>query len=285
MRGLVRALVAVALVFAVTGCAAFKKPGSSTTSIVSSGRDPGAIYDHATLMLRRGLFEKAMTDFQELRTFHRDDPLSVKAQLGIADLQFRKGEFEEARYAYEEFATYHPRHPDLDYVTWRIGQCIWKRAPKVSGRDQTTTRSAVNTWSGFEQRFPESEHLEDVARLHQRGIDRLAAKELFIARFYAKRDAWLAVAGRADGLLVRFPASTHAEEALALLALAHQETGREGDAVIARDKLAQTYPGSNLLTAVDRRLAKPPGEPPEAQIFARPYRVPGLDPSTGQPSQ
>lgn len=267
------------LVLLLSGCVGLKKP---QTSIVASGREPGEIYDHALTMMTRGLFDKALTDFQELRTFHRDDPLSVKAQLGIADLQFKKGEYEEARYAYEEFATYHPRHPDADYVTWRIGQCIWKRAPHVAGRDQSTTRAAVNTWSGFEQRYPDSEHLADVQRLLQRGLDRLAVKELFVARFYAKRDAWAAVEGRSSGLLWRYPTSVHPEEALALLAISYQEIGQPDEAQKARARLAEAHPESRLLTGVDRRLALPPGIPPEEQIFVRPYRFPGLDGSASQ---
>jgi len=37
-----------------------------------------------------------------------------------------------------------------------------------------------------------------------------------------------------------------------------------------------------LLKPVDRRLAEPPGAPPEEEIFVRPYRVPGMDAATGQ---
>jgi outer membrane protein assembly factor BamD len=98
------------------------QPGS-----VASGRTPQEIYDHAMKMLKRGLYDKAEIDFQELRNFHRDDPLSVRARLGVGDMHFQQGEYEEARFAYEEFASYHPRHPDMDYVTYRIGLCHWKR--------------------------------------------------------------------------------------------------------------------------------------------------------------
>lgn len=265
------------LVLLLTGCAAMQKKPTGPVHVASTGRPPQEIYDHAMTLMKRGLYDKAMTDLQELRNFHRDDPLSVRAQLGIADMQFQKGEYEEARYAYEEFATYHPRHPDMDYVTWRIGYCIWKRSPKVAGRDQATTRSAVNTWTGFERRYPESEHIAEVEKLLQRGLDRLAVKELFVARFYRKRDAWLAVEGRTRGLLWRYPESTHAEEAKALLAISLHETGRTDEARQWRETLAKDHPESDLIASVDRRLAKPAGTPPEDEIFVRPYRVPGMD--------
>ena len=63
----------------------------------------------------------ALENFNRVRNYHRDDPISVKAQLAIADVHFKQRDFEQARFAYEEFATYHPRHENLDYVTFRIG--------------------------------------------------------------------------------------------------------------------------------------------------------------------
>jgi outer membrane protein assembly factor BamD len=276
-RGLRPLLLGACLALAATaGCSAMKKPSSTGLSVVSTGREPTEIYDHGLSMLKKGLYEKAEQDFQELRNYHRDDPLSVKAQLALADLHFQRAEYEEARYGYEEFATYHPRHEDMDYVTWRIGMCIWKRAPRIAGRDQATTRQVVSTWTGFERRFPESEHKEEVVKVLAKAVDRLAMKELWVARFYEKRGAWAAVRGRATALLRRYPDSTHAEEALGLLALAHQEVGAPEDATAARARLAERFPESAWIARVDHRLALPPGSPPEAEIFVRPYRMSGM---------
>lgn len=269
-------LTAILIALACLGSACTPK-SSSAIQVLSSGRSPREIYEHGYKMMKQGLYDKATADFQELRNFHRDDPLSVQAQLALAQVHIEKHEYQEARYAFEEFATYHPRHEAMDMVTYMIGFCVWKEAPKVAGRDQTTTRSAVNQWSGFATRFPDSEYVDEVAKYSQRGIDRLAAKELFVARFYARRrNAWAAVEGRTADLLQRYPDSKHAEEALALLARSYHAVGRVPEAETARDRLAETYPDSAYLHRVDRELARPPGTPPEDEIFVRPYRIPGL---------
>jgi outer membrane protein assembly factor BamD len=270
-------LVLVGLVaVATSGCAA--KKSTSAIEVFASGREPREIYAHGEKMLRQGLYDKAIQDFQELRNFHRDDPLSVRAQLALAEIRFRKNEYEESRYAFEEFATYHPRHEAMDYVTYMIGLATWKQAPKLAGRDQSTTRAAVNQWTGFASRFPDSEYVDEVEKLLQRGIDRLAAKDLWVARFYAKRDAWAAVEGRAASILQRFPTSRHAEESLALLARAYHAVGRPAEAQDARTRLAEVHPDSRFLGVVDRELRRPPGTPPEEEIFVRPYRVPRFNP-------
>lgn len=241
------------------------------------------LYEQGLRQMRRGYYTKALESFNRVRNYHRDDPLSVKAQLAIADLHFKKGDFEQAKFAYEEFASLHPRHEDLDYVTFRIGHSIYKRAAKFAGRDQSSTRSAVNVWTGFDARFPDSAHREDVERLLNRGRERLATKELFVARFYARKDAWGSVRGRTEYLLRRYPDTSRSEVAMKYLGQALHTWGASAEALAVRDRLATEFPGSSQLRRLDHILAKPAGSPPDETVFIRPYRIRGaqVPPSGG----
>jgi outer membrane protein assembly factor BamD len=243
------------------------------------------LYEQGLRQMRRGSYTKALESLNRVRNYYRDDPISVKAQLAIADLQFRKGDFEQARFSYEEFASLHPRHEDLDYVTWRIGQSIWKRAPKVAGRDQSGTRSAVNVWTGFDARFPESEWKDDVSELLDRGRQRLANKELFVAKFYARKRAWGAVRGRTEYLVRRYPDVPQVEPALAYLGRSLHAWGDPAQAQVVRDRLATDHPDSRWLPRLDRALKRPPGEKPDDRIFRRPYRVRGVGTQAPPPQQ
>jgi outer membrane protein assembly factor BamD len=234
------------------------------------------LYEQGLRQMRRGYYTKALESFNRVRNYHRDDPLSVKAQLAIADLHFKKGDFEQAKFAYEEFASLHPRHENLDYVTFRIGHSIYKRAAKFSGRDQSATRQAVNVWTGFDARFPESAYVDDVTKLLERGRERLASKEMYIAKFYARRDAWGSVRGRTEYLLRRYPDTDKAETAMKYLGTALHEWGATQEALAVRDRLATEFPGSPALDSLDRILAKPAGSPPDEKIFVRPYRIRGI---------
>ena len=245
------------------------------------------LYEQGLKQMRRGYYTKALESFNRVRNYHRDDPLSVKAQLAIADLHFKKGDFEQAKFAYEEFASLHPRHENLDYVTYRIGHSIYKRAAKFAGRDQTATRQAVNVWTGFSARFPESAYVDDVTRLLNRGRERLAAKEMHIAKFYARREAWGSVRGRTEYLLRRYPDTSKAEPAMKYLGTALHAWGQVQEANAVRDRLAAEFPGSPYLNRLDRVLARPPGSPPDEKIFVRPYRIRGVQipPGAGGPPQ
>lgn len=233
------------------------------------------LYEQGLKQMRRGSYTKALESFNRVRNYHRDDPVSVQAQLAIAELHFKKKDFEQARFAYEEFASLHPRHKDLDFVTWRIGLSIYRRASKAAGRDQTATRSAVNVWTSFDSRFPESDHIEDVDRLLGRARGRLATKELFIAKFYERKDAWNSVRGRTQYLIRRYPESSSVPQAMQLLGTALHRWGDTTAATAVREQLATDHPESRHLRLLDRVLAGDPGEPPDEKIFVRPYRIRG----------
>ena len=184
--------------------------------------------------MKRGYYIKALEQFNRIRNYHRDDPYAVKAELAIGDVYYEKHEWDQARMAYEDFARMHPRYDDLDYVVYKIGMAIYQKAPTVAGRDQTWTRQAVNTWSGFESRFAESTYREEVSGKLDECRERLAKKEVGIAWFYYRRDAPRAVEGRVSGLLRDYPDSEHAGRALALMGWAR---AAQGDAEAAAEIL------------------------------------------------
>jgi outer membrane protein assembly factor BamD len=239
------------------------------------------LYEQGLRQMRNGYYTKALESFNRVRNYHRDDPVSLKAQLAIADLHFKKGDLQQANLAYKEFAALHPRHENLDYVTWRIGLSIYKRAPQFAGRDQTATREAVDVWTGFDSRFPESEHNTDVHRLLDRSRERLAAKELYIARFYVKRKAWGAVRGRTEGLARRYPDSSHMPKALEFLGRSLHAWGYTDQAVDVRARLEEIDTHGSHLRKLDRVLDRPAGEPPDEKVFIRPYRIRGTISPTG----
>lgn len=199
-------------------------------------------YELGLKFLRRGYYVKALEQFNRIRNYHRDDPFAVKAELAIADVHYKKSEWDQARLAYEDFMRLHPRHPDLDYVVHRIGETMFKKGPRVAGRDQTWTRQAVNAWSGFSSRFPDSDYRADVEEKLVECRRRLAKKELDIARFYVRRAAWPAVEGRAQGLVETWPESPFVPASLELLAEAHAWQGNAEAAAAILAKLREVDP-------------------------------------------
>lgn len=242
-------------------------------------------FDRGLRFANRGYYTRALEELNRVRNYHRDDPLSVLAELEIADLYYKKGDHEQARLAYTDFLRLHPRHERVDYVTYRLGMATYKRASKHAGRDQTSTRSALSTWASYGVRFPDSEHREEVEAKIQVARDRLAAKELWVARFYARKASWVAVQGRASGLVASYPESKHVPAALGLLGEAYYQWGLSEEAQGVMARLSTDFPESREIERLERVLSTDPGEPAVEATFVRPYRIPGGMAPSAPPSQ
>lgn len=198
-------------------------------------------YDLGQRFAKRGVYTKAIEQFNRVRTYFRDDPYALKAELAIAELHYKKSEWDQARLAYEDFLRAHPRYTELDLVVYRLGMTLYHKAPVVSAKDQTWTRQAVNTWTGFEVRFPGSAHAVDVQKFLDKAVNRLGHKEILIARFYDRREAGPAVEGRTTRFLDKYTHSPDRSEALTLLAVALAREDK--DSGIAIEQLRTTDPG------------------------------------------
>ena len=272
-RALIAFGIALALTVGLLGSSAALAQGTGAAADGASAQDR---YELCLRYFKRGYYTKALETCNRVRNFHRDDPVSVLAELAIADIYCKRSDFEQCRLTLQDFVRLHPRHARVDYAVYKIGWCWYKVSPKWAGRDQTTTQQAVNNWTSFRQRFPQSSHTEDVDRLLGKARDRLAAKELTIARFYRRRDAWKATRNRAQGMLERYSDTRHAPEGMALLGQAHHAWGNVQSATQVRDRLAQAHPDSAWLRRLDRQLARTPGQPVEEKTFLRPYKIPAV---------
>lgn len=210
-------------------------------------------YELGMRYMKRGYYVKALEEFTKIRTQHPDDPYADEAAIAIADLHFKKAEWDQARVAYEEFLRLHPRHERVHYVVYRLGLTAFKKAPRIAARDQTWTRQAVNTWTGFEARYAGSEYVDEVNQSLAEARDRLAHKEFIIGEFYFKRRAYVGALGRLEGMLRLYPGCSDTADALAMIAVARFKTGDEAAAREALGRLQTDFPDDPALRLVRRK--------------------------------
>ena len=201
----------------------------SVLSVFAATESAQEQYDMGQKYMDRGNYTKAIEYFNVVRNYYRDDPLAQMAELAIADVYYKRAEWDLARYSYDDFRRRYPRHEQVDYATYKIGMTLYKKSPKFAGRDQRWTAQAIQSWSEYETRFPESEYREEVEEKRWECSERLSKKELQIAQFYAKRLAWEAVRRRSSGLIQGYPTSQYVVEAkvLQVQALAELERWEE----------------------------------------------------------
>jgi outer membrane protein assembly factor BamD len=196
------------------------------------------LLDEANRQLEKNQHTKALDNFTMLRNYFRDDPLSIEAELGIAEVYKDRGDYDLARFAFDDFRKLHPRHPKLDYVEYQIGLMQYQKSSKYAGRDQSWTQSAISIWNNYENIYPNSTHKEDVLEIRSIATTRLVKREFQIATFYKKRKAWESVRRRSEFLIRNYPNTDYKQETLILLVEAYTWQKRDDDAKLIIDTLA-----------------------------------------------
>ncbi len=243
--------VAVAILVGLALLAAPRPAKAAATRLTAQ-----QTYELGERFAKRGVYTKALEQFNRVRTYFRDDPYALKAELAIADLHYKKSEWDEARLAYEDFLRAHPRYIDLDLVVYRLGMTLYEKSPAVAAKDQTWTKQAVNTWAGFTSRFPTSTHTADVQKFMGKASNRLGRKEILIARFYDRREAGPAVEGRTSRFLANYPDSPDRPEAMRLLAVAYAREDKDPTVAIEALKAADPKAVGAAERAVKRAAAR-----------------------------
>ena len=149
-------------------------------------------------------YELAMKKLNEFKSRFPYSRYAAEAELLIANSHFETGKFAEAGVAYEQFAKLHPKHPQMDFVLFRIGMSYWKDAPPEIDREQEYTQIAMNKWDRLVKDFPSSSLAGEAKQLMQEGRQRIAKAEDFIARYYCRKEVWHSCAYHSLIILERF---------------------------------------------------------------------------------
>ncbi len=187
-------------------------------------------------------FEIAITKLGEYKSRFPYSQFAVLAELYLANSQFELGQFVEAAASYEQFVKLHPKHEQVDFAMFRIGECYWADASEDEDRDQDLTQKAIDQWRNLIQAKPDSNYSKQAKDLIEQGRTRLAGGMLFVVKFYCKQDLPHACASRALELAERYPDFKEIRKEALTLAASSLE-------IVAKNKEAQPDSDKNLYFA------------------------------------
>lgn len=231
-------MLALALVTGTVGCA--------STQVV----DRAAYADEAEYTNARAEAAFAAKDYLKARTIWaqlgKDFPYSQYAalsELRIGDAYFAEKAYGAAAEAYRAFARLRPRHEQVPYAEFRVVECYARLMPRDRAlspptyeRDLTDALIAYREGRRFIVRQRNSEYVEQAKTIVQDVANRLAEHELYVARYYERRDNHIGAMRRAAHVTTSFPESTLVPQAYLVQA---QNAYRLEEYQIVRDALAQ----------------------------------------------
>ena len=244
-----RALLIV-LACSTAACAGTQESG--TRSGVQYGRDAQEAYENALSAFRRDDCLDAEPAFRRVRREYPYSRFAALSELRIADCKFKQRQFAEAIAAYRQFIRFRPSHSQIPYARFRIAESNfeqipseWLLSPPGHERDQQATREALRQLRRFILDYPEDARLAEVQRMVNACMLALAKHELYVARFYLRRDAFPAVVNRLRTLLATYDGSGIEPEALLLLGETYGEMHDAERQRQAYQELVQRFPESD----------------------------------------
>lgn len=216
------------LMFALllNACAIF---GDPTELDDTKGWTAERIYQEGQAKMQDKDYEKAIVYFGKLESRYPNGRFAAQAQLETAYAYYKKQEPVLCVAAAERFIKLHPNHPNIDYAYYLKGLAVFNERgiieklseQQISDRDPRSLRDSFATFKELVTRYPNSKYTKDATQRMVYLAQSLSEHELHVARYYMKRQAYLAAINRTKYVLEYYPQSTSVEEALVIMISAY----------------------------------------------------------------
>lgn len=201
---------------AVVGCAGPQAP-------TPEGYTEGAEYQFARgeHFLSRKDFERARMTFQALAREYPFSQYAARSELRIADTYFEEKVYSAAIEAYRSFARLRPRHEMVPYADFQVVESYLRMMPRdrflsppTHERDLTDALLAYREARRYIIRYREGEYVDQARETVKEVANRLADHEIYVARYYERRDQYDGAMRRYQYLASSFPESDRVPYAL-----------------------------------------------------------------------
>lgn len=184
--------------------------------------------------LQNAEYSDATRYLQAVDTRFPGGTYSEQAQLNLIYVAYKTQDYTTALVTADRFLQQHSGSPYTDYVLYMAALTNMSMGDNYlqdlfgidrSTRETTSMKTAFSNFQTLVQHFPNSQYTPDALTRMAYIKDRLARHELEIAKFYAKRKAWVAVSNRVTDMLRLYPDTYATLEALPLMQEAYHEMG------------------------------------------------------------
>lgn len=216
----------VALLLALAGCASTRDP--------TLGWSPDHIYREARQALSNGDYTKAINYFETLEGRYPFGRYAQQAQLEVAYAYYKNDEPQSAIAAAQRFIDENPLSPHVDYAYYLMGLADFNGSGGITAFfrpnhgyeiDVSPLRNSFQAFKSLVEKYPHSRYAPDARRRMVYLRNRLAAHELYVARYYMRRGAYIAVVNRCKTVLTTYAGAAQTPEALRMMAEAYDKLG------------------------------------------------------------
>lgn len=249
-----------ALAVVATAPLACGGPPAQTGGALHYTEDAKRAYDEAMAAFDDKDWETAKALFKEVKRKYGYSRYARLAELRIADADWQAEKTAEAIQEYRSFVHDHRTDEEVPYARYRIVKGLYGQIsdtlllPPQEERDQATTAEAYKELRSFVHDYPHSKYTVEADYMLTVVTGRLVRHELYVARFYLRRDNYEAAVARAEYALRNYDGSGLEPEAMVLLGETYLKMHKVAEAKQTFAQVLSKYPTSAFSTTAKNFL-------------------------------
>lgn len=195
---------------------------------------------------------RAISIYEKAEKKYPNSKLAPQFKLNLAYAYKQFYREDEAVMMIDKFIQSYPNHPAMDYAYYLKGVVLFRdrgiikelTMQDISDRDLSMLEKSFKALKNMTELFPNSDYYDDAVNRMTYLMNKISERELYVARFYMKKKAYLAALNRAKYVLENYPRSAHQQEALTIQISAYRNLGIDDLAEDSKRVLELNFPNS-----------------------------------------
>lgn len=228
--------------------------------LIKRGDTLNVAYQKAMAFYVEKDFNEAANAFEQVTRLGRGTEYGQEAQYYLAESYFKSRRYLLAASEYDRYVSLYPQDERRQEAEYKAALCYYNQSPRFK-LDQTATRTAIERFQLFNNRYPDSEFVSDAASRIDELRNKLARKSYEAAQFYVRTEQYKAATIYLGETIDQYPESKWAERALldqiqtwityADNSVVSAQAERYNNAIEAYEKFIQLFPDSNFRSEVE----------------------------------
>ena len=200
-------------------------------------------YKEGVKELKRGDVLLAAKKFNEAEILYPQSSVAPRAALMAAYSYYSQSYYGDSIAELDRFLRVYPNHKDIAYAEYILALCYYEQIVDEK-KDLEAIENSKKIFLNIIKKYPNSDFAIDSEFKLDLINDILAAKEMYVARYYLERKKWIAAINRFKEVIDNYETTIYVEEALHRLVEIYYILGLENEAQKYATLLGYNYQSS-----------------------------------------
>ena len=236
-------IIIIFFFFILSSCSKNKEVSENIIQTDSLQDEMVKAYNDGAEALKKGDVVFATKKFNEAEMLFPQSEWAPRAALMSAYAYWTSQYYSSASDELKRFIKIYPNNENLDYAYYLLAMCYYDSIENEK-KDLKPLLESKKNFQIVIKKFPSTDYSLDAEYKLLLIEDYLAAKELYIARHYMKKQKWIAAINRLKNIINDYSESIYVEESLHRLVEIHYIIGLENEAKKYAKTLGYNYKSS-----------------------------------------